>query len=217
MSRLEKTGPATRTGTRVSLHPDPTIFADPWFNAGTIAARLRELAWLLPTLTLTFNDRREHIFQEPRGQMVFLERTRSGLPPIGGTMFIDRIVGEIRVEAAVEWLPSRWSKVESYANVERTTDGGTHVQGLVEGLAQALRDVEPAWKSRPNKDAKEAVSRGLHAIVCVRLLDPTYDQPTRSRLVTPEAKSAVGFAVRAAFAEFVQGNAALIEHFGGGS
>jgi DNA gyrase/topoisomerase IV subunit B len=217
VSRVEKVGPSTRTGTRVSLQPDPAMFSDSWFNAGTIAARLRELAWLLPGLTLTFQDRREHVFREPRGLIVFLERTRRGLEPVGGTLVLDKLVGEIRVEAAVEWLTSPWPTVESYANIERTTDDGTHVEGLVQGLARALRDTVPAWKDRPKKKATEAVWRGLHAVVCVRLQDPTYDSPTKSRLVNPEAKSAVSSAVRGAFTEFAQGNAALIEHFAGGS
>ncbi|WP_437617068.1 ATP-binding protein [Sorangium sp. So ce834] len=217
VSRLEKVGPSTRTGTGVSLQPDPAIFSDPWFNAGAIAARLREIAWLLPTLRLTFQDRREHVFCEPCGLAVFLERTRRMLVPVGNALFVDQLVGEIRVEAAVEWLPCRWSTVESYANIERTTDGGTHVQGLVEGLAEALRDAVPAWKARPKKKATEAVRRGLHAIVCVRLHDPTFDAPTKTRLITPEAKRAVSSAVRAAFAAVVQSDPSLLEHFTGDS
>jgi len=109
VSRFEKIGPVTRTGTRVSLQPDPAIFSDPWFNAGTIATRLRELAWLLPTLTPTFNDRGEHVFKEPRGVMGLLERTRRGLAPIGGTITLGRDAGEIPVQAAVEVAPTRGS------------------------------------------------------------------------------------------------------------
>lgn len=217
VSRLEKMGASTRTGTRVSLLPDPAMFFDPWFDAGTIAARLRELAWLLPRLTLTFQDRREHVYREPRGLIVSLERRRRELEPVAGTLIVDELVGEIRVEAAVEWLPSPWSTVESYANIERTTYDGAHVVGLVRGLSRALRDVVPAWKDQPKKKATEAVRRGLHAIVCVRLQDPTYDSPTKTCLLNPEARRAVSSAVRRAFAEFAQGNTALIEHFAGGS
>lgn len=215
VSGMEKVGPAKRTGTRVLLQPDPAIFSDTWINAGTIATRLRELACLLPALTLTFQDRREHVFREPRGLIAFLERTRKELVPVASALVLDEVVGEIRVEAAVEWHASRWSAVESYANVERTTDGGTHVQGLIEGLAEGLRDAAPAWKTRPQKKLVESVSRGLHAIVCVRLIDPTYGAPTKSRLVTPEAKSAVSSAVRATFGPFLRRNGALLKHFAG--
>lgn len=212
VSRLEKVAPTSRTGTRVSLLPDPAIFSDPWFNAGTIAARLRELAWLLPTVTLTFTDRREHVFHEPRGLKVFLERTRPGHSPIGGTLLVNKLVGMIRVEAAIQWLPRQWTKIESFANVERTTDGGTHVQGLLDGLARALRVAIPTWKRRPKKAAMEAVKRGLHAVVCVRLQDPSYDMPTKSRLVTPEAQNAVSTAVGEAFVEFIHSYEALVEY-----
>lgn len=217
VSRMDKVGPTTRAGTRISLQPDPAIFSDPWFNAGTVAARLRELACLMPALTLTFQDRREHVFRERRGLIVFLERTRRGLAALGDTLVLDERVGAIRVEAAIEWLPSRWSTVESYANIERTTDGGTHVRGLVDGLVDALRDTAPAWKTQPKKELAEAVRRGLHAIVCVRLHDPTYDAPTKSRLMTPEARDAVSSAVRAAFTAFLPRNAVLLDHFTGDS
>lgn len=159
VGRMEKVGPAAHTGTRVSLRPDAAIFSDPRFDAATIAARLRELAYLLPALTLTFQDRREHVFHEPRGLLAILESTRQGSTPIGGTLVVDEIVDRIRVEAAIEWLPSFASQVESYANIERTTDGGTHAQGLVDGLVAGLRDADPLWTARPTKSCPRR-SRG---------------------------------------------------------
>ena len=213
VSRMEAVGPTARTGTRIALRPDPAIFSDTWFDPGTLARRLRELACLLPALTLGFYDRREHVYREPRGLMALLERSRQGHDPIGSTLVVDERVGQIRVEAAIEWLPHRWSKVESYANIARTTDGGTHADGLVAGLATALREAGPPWTTRPRRGREEAVRRGLNAVVCVRLHDPTYGAPTKSRLATPEAKTAVSSAVRTAFAAFVHGNTALLEHF----
>lgn len=120
VSRLERGAAATRTGTRLSFQPDAEIFADPWLDAGVITARLRELACLLPTLKLTFQDRREHVFFEPRGLFAFLARTRAGATPLAPPLCVDQRVGKIRVEAAIEWLPRHGSKVESYANVENS-------------------------------------------------------------------------------------------------
>lgn len=93
------------------------------------------------------------------------------------------------------------------------SDRSTHVDGIVAGLAEALRDAGPPWSTRPRRAHVEAVRRGLNAIVCVRLHDPTYGEPTKGRIATPEAKSAVSSAVRTAFAAFVEGNTALLEHF----
>jgi DNA gyrase/topoisomerase IV subunit B len=38
---LENRERATRSGTRVSLLPDPEIFRNTWFETGPVAARLR--------------------------------------------------------------------------------------------------------------------------------------------------------------------------------
>lgn len=217
VSRPERVGDATRTGTRIAFQPDPLIFPDPWLDPGVIAARLRELAWLVPGVTLSFQDRREHLFHEPRGLGAGLTRMRPGPAPAGGPLFIDETIGKIRVEAALTWLPLPWSTVESYANIERTTSGGTHVSGLLEGLAAGLRDALPDWSKRPKKDVTQAVERGLHAIVCVRLQDPSFGEPTKSRLVNPEAATAVSAAVRAAFAAFLPANIRLLEHVTGQS
>lgn len=209
---LEEVGPSTRTGTRVTFLPDPLIFADCWVNAGAISARLRELSCLLPALTLTFRDRREHRFHEPRGLLAFLSRTRGGQTAIGGTLVVDRLVGETRVEAAVEWLPTQWPRVSSFANIERTTSDGTHVEGLVEGLAGALRDAVGTPEKLTTKRATEAVRRGLNAVVCVRLNDPTYGNPTKSRLTTPAVRRTVSAVLREAFTVFLRENPALLEH-----
>lgn len=105
--------------------------------------------------------------------------------------------------------------MESFANIERTTDGGTHVQGLLLGLGKGLLDAAPTWKTVPPKKRAAAIDRGLHAIVCVRLNDPTFGAPTKSRLDTPEAKKAVSQAIRAASASFLRHHPAVLEHLAG--
>lgn len=197
---LEAVGSTARTGTTVTFLPDPVIFKEPWLDAGTIVARLRELACLAPTLTLSFADHRELQLHEPRGLRAFLERTRRPAEPATATLAVDEIVGQIHVEAAMEWRDHPWSSIDSYANIERTTDGGTHVRGLLNGLALGLRDVEEARVSKVSPARlRKIVSRGLHAVVCVRLRDPTFDSPTKSRLATPAVTTAVSASVRRAF------------------
>ena len=131
---------------------------------------------------------------------------------MGETLSVDERVGEIRVEVAAEWLPFRSGVVESYANVERTTGGGKHVDGLLDGLDSVMVTQVPDWKKHPKRRRLERVRQGLHAIVCVRLLDPSYGAPTKDRLDTPEAKTAVAAAVRAPFLALLQSNPELLAH-----
>lgn len=214
-SPLEVVEPSARTGTRLSFLPYPTIFERPWLHPGTLVERLRELAWLLPALTLSFEDRRNHVFHAPRGLRAYLEHARKGATAIGDALSIDETVGAIRVEVAAEWLVHPWAAVgvESYANIERTTEGGTHVRGLLDGLAAGLRDVAPGMKRRPKGEVVAAIERGLNAVVCVRLNDPKYGAPTKARLETPEARAAVAGVVRTAFAALLRESPSLVEHF----
>ncbi|MDC0740757.1 ATP-binding protein [Polyangium mundeleinium] len=213
---LEAVGPTSQTGTAITFLPDPTIFSDPWINAGAIAARLRELACLVPSLSFSFVDHRKHHFHETRGIRVFLERTRSPGKRIFGVVAVEEVVNDISVEVAMEWRDHRWTSIDSFANIQRTTDGGTHVRGLLNGLARGLRDVEETRvNKRPLEQLRDIVASGLHAVVCVRLRDPTYESPTTSRLATPEVATVVSTVVRRAFAHGLRHNAELRTHIVG--
>jgi DNA gyrase subunit B len=207
---LEPTG---RSGTRIAFLPDPKIFSDTWINPGTVAARLRELAWLLPALTLSFADRREHRFHDPRGLHGFLERTLTAEEaPDAVRLTVNARQGTIGVETAMHWLPHPWSYIASYANIEPTTEGGTHVRGLLDGLADGLRAAGfSATKGAKLAHLRLSVQHGLHAVVCVRLQDPTYGAPSRDRLDTPEAAQAVRSTVAPAFQALLRREPRLLE------
>jgi DNA gyrase subunit B len=202
---LERVGTSERRGTQVTLLPDPAIFPDVWFDAGALAARLREFSYLLPELTLSFRDQREHVYREPRGLVALLDRWSRGESSVAGRLHVDAVVNEVQVEAAIQWLRLD-SRIESYANIQRTTDGGTHVEGLVAGLVEALREASPKWKRRSSIRLREVVEDGLHAVVCVRLQDPSFYGPTKDRLMTPAVKESVSSAVQRAFVAFLERN-----------
>src|SRR5579862_5649259 len=57
---LERAGKAgTKTGTKITFKPDPTIMEATKFNFDTLAQRLRELAFLNKGLKITLTDERE--------------------------------------------------------------------------------------------------------------------------------------------------------------
>ncbi|WP_170229668.1 ATP-binding protein [Polyangium fumosum] len=213
---LEAVGSTSQTGTAITFLPDPTIFSNPWFNAGAIATRLRELACLVPSLSFSFVDHRRHHFHEPRGIRVFLERTRSPGKRIFGVVAVEEVENDISVEVAMEWRDHPRTSIDSFANIQRTTEGGTHVRGLLNGLARGLRDVEGARvNKRSLEQLRDIVASGLHAVVCVRLRDPTYASPTTSRLATPAVATVVSAVVRRAFAHELRHNAELRAHIVG--
>jgi DNA gyrase subunit B len=204
VSKLRDDGAANSTGTRITFAPDPEIFSSP-LDPGPILARLHELTYFLPKLAIHFADRREHVFHEPRGLVAFVDAQsphHAGEP----TFTAAGLVGEVAVETVMRWSPTGWpSSIESFANVQPTTQGGTHTRGLILGLVAGLKQAAPrACARQPPSRLELAVSRGLIAVVCVRLNHPTYGAPTRDRLSTPAAKIAVKKCVAAAFTAFLE-------------
>jgi DNA gyrase subunit B len=205
---MRDVGPTDRRGTRVTFAPDPTIFRDTWLDAGRVGRRLREISWLLPALTLELNDQRKNRFHEATGLRAFLGPLREdGV----GTLLVDETQGRIRVEVAARWHAHSWDRIESFANIMRTTSGGTHVRGLLTGLIGGLRAVAPdACRRKGSEQLTKAVSRGLDAVVCVRLNDPKFGQPNLSELLTPEVEGAVRDRVSTAFATFLRDHETLL-------
>ena len=70
-------GKTRKTGTKVNFLPDDTIFEKTRFRAEEVKSRMHETAYLNPTLTIIFEDRRgeqtEHIeYHEPDGILGFI-------------------------------------------------------------------------------------------------------------------------------------------------
>ena len=164
-----------------------------------------------PGLTLEFNDQRRHRFNEPRGLQGFLEADG---PDTSETLVIDGTSGDVGVELVARWHAHPWSAIESFANIERATEGGAHVRGLMAGLTRGLRAAAPmACRKRTARQLSRVITEGLNAVVCVCLKDPTYGGPTRGKLMTKAAESAVKACVADAFASFLQREKALLERF----
>lgn len=210
VSSLRELGTATRTGTRLTFTPDPLIFSNTWIDSESLSRRLREMSFLLPALILRFVDHREHRLHEPRGLLAYVDAIAPNHDDLVTPIFsVAGVAGKIRVEVAAKWRRAGYS-VESFANIERTTGGGTHVRGLILGLVDGLKSAAPkACAGKTLAQIEPAVSRGIAAIVCVRLDEPTFGEPTKSRLVTPEAKAAVVSCVAKAFSAFLRTESTL--------
>ncbi len=94
------------------------------------------MSYCLPKLTFHCADRREHILHEPRGILAHLDAAASRWASLHEPADIHSLeegttIEKIAVEAAARWLPAGRPNIESYANIHRTTEGGTHTRGLL--------------------------------------------------------------------------------------
>ncbi|MFM2305473.1 MAG: topoisomerase (ATP-hydrolyzing) subunit, partial [Bacteroidota bacterium] len=136
---VKEIGPSDYRGTIQTFHPDPTIFTATVYSFDTLAARLRELAYLNKGIHLTLTDEREkdeagnfnelHFYSE--GGLTefvkFLDSTREPLIP--DPIWVEGGRDNIAVEVALQYNTSYGENVHSYVNNINTIEGGTHVAG----------------------------------------------------------------------------------------
>lgn len=88
--------------------------------------------------------------------------------------------------------------IDSFVNLSRTRDHGSHVEGLLGGIRSFF-------------DGREESARGLFAVVSVLLADVKYGQPQKHRLDTTEAIEAVAEATKTALEDWARKRPALAE------
>jgi DNA gyrase subunit B len=213
VSMLEDIGSTQTAGTRIVFAPDPEIFAGVGLNPGPVLARIEEMSYLFPRLTLVFEDRRRREFHKPDGLAAYVRACgmfRGKELPAAMFLYASS-VESILVEVAATWHASPGTSLASFANVMRTTDGGTHVDGLMRGLASGVRKALPeVCRGRRRGDIVRALEKGLNAVVCVRLDDPEYGRPTKDRLSTPRVTTVIERSIAEPFANYLLSEPALL-------
>jgi DNA gyrase subunit B len=143
-------GEADTTGTTVIFSPDPEIFTTTTeYKYDTLAARLRELAFLNKGIRLSLTDER---FTEEGGEQLteefysegglkefvkFLDGTRQAIIP--EPIYVEGMKQGIPVELALQYNDTYTENVHSYVNNINTIEGGTHVAGFRMGLTRTLK------------------------------------------------------------------------------
>ena len=238
ISQVEVVGecPETDHGTIITFHPDATIFTQTIvYKYDTLAARLRELAFLNKGIRIRLTDKRslvdEFVVDETgeskaTGKQVF--RTALFYSEKGLSEFIDyldagaeKLIPEpvcvtsdkiIPIDIALQYNTGYSEKIYSYVNNINTIEGGTHLQGFKMGLSRALKNY--ADKNKLLEKAKvelapEDFREGLTAVVSVKVSEPQFEGQTKTKLGNTEVTSAVSQATSAALDIFLEENPKL--------
>jgi DNA gyrase, B subunit len=213
-------GESSRTGTKVTFHPDPEIFTTTTvYNYDTLASRLRELAFLNKGIRLTLTDEREEqadgsllndvFFSEGglREFVKYLDGTRQPLIP--EPIHVEGIKQGIPVELALQYNDTYSENVHSYVNNINTIEGGTHVAGFRRGLTRTLKAY--ADKSGLLKNMKVEITgddfrEGLTAVISVKVAEPQFEGQTKTKLGNNEVMGAVDMAVGEILANYLEEN-----------
>lgn len=213
VTELEKTD---ETGFEVIFRPDPEIFEDVGFVFDTIAARLRDQAFLNAGVLLS-------LYEETSGREIRYHYT-GGVQSFVEYLNLNRVVihpkpiffrGEkdgVMVEAAIQYNDSYTETLFTFANTIRTLEGGTHEAGFKAALTRVSNDYARRLGLLKDADqnlAGEDVREGLTVILSVKLPEPQFEGQTKTKLGNSEVRGITEGIVADGLATFFEENPAV--------
>ena len=188
-----------KTGTKVTLYPDETIFETVKFKADAIKQRLRETSYLNPELTITFENKRDGkepvVFHEPGGLTAFVDEMADGLTRTTPAVMVSGTSGEIEADIAFLMTEDGDENVIGFTNNITNPEGGTHVAGFKSAFAKIInnyaRNELGLLKEKDSNLTGADIRTGMQAIVSVRHPDPQFEGQTKTKLSNTDVTKAV--------------------------
>ncbi len=201
---VREIGPSTKRGTIIQFKPDATIFTTTEYNYDTLAARMRELAYLNRGIRITITDQREvnedgsflseSFFSEGglREFVTFLDKTRQPLVP--EPIYMEGTKENVVVEVAFQYNETFVENIHSYVNNINTIEGGTHVSGFRRALTRVFKSY--AIKNDLFKNLKFEISgddfrEGITCIISIKVPEPQFEGQTKTKLGNGEVQGIV--------------------------
>ena len=198
------------TGTTLRFWPDPKYFDTTKIAMGRLQHLLRAKAVLCPGLHVKLVDENsgeklEWCYEE--GISTYLSESLAGVELLPPEPFMGSMSGthEI-VDWAVHWLPEDGELItESYVNLVPTVQGGTHVNGLRQGLLEAMREFCESRSLLPRnvKLTADDVWERCAYLLSVKMEDPQFAGQTKERLGSRECTAFISGVVHDAFSQWL--------------
>ena len=206
------------TGTKVHFWPDPSYFDSGNFSAKRLVHNLRAKAVLCPGLSIKFDDKvnkEKHAWCFEKGLEDYLMESLDKWPTIPETPFVGSFsANNEAADWAVIWLPEGGESVtESYVNLIPTVLGGTHVNGLRQGLLDAMREFCEFRSLLPRgvKLTPDDIWDRCSYILSVKMQDPQFAGQTKERLSSRQCAAFVSGVVKDSFSLWLNSNTDLAE------
>lgn len=206
------------TGTTVRFWPEEKYFDSPKFSVPRLEHLLKAKAVLCPGLEIIFKDRIRNSEQRwcyEAGLTDYLMESVSGYPLLPESPFVGKYVGDKEeVEWVAIWLPEGGELLtESYVNLIPTIQGGTHVNGLRQGLIDAMREFCEFRNLLPRglKLTADDIWERCAYVLSLKMQEPQFAGQTKERLSSRQSSSFVSAVVKDAFSLWLNQHVQLAE------
>ncbi len=221
VSDLKIIGKSSRTGTKITFKPDPTVFEDTTFNFDNITHRLREIAFLNAGVKIDLKDEREENKEISYKYDGGISEFVSYLNKNKDLLFSKPICfkgkkDDIEVEVALQYNDGYMENILSFANNINTEEGGTHLAGFKAAITRVINDYarnnllsngrKSSLKEGESNLSGNDVREGLTAVISVKLLNPQFEGQTKTKLGNSEVRSVVYYIVGEGLNNFLNEN-----------
>ncbi len=197
-------GETNLTGTETTFLPDNTIFSVTEYKYDTIAARLRELAFLNKGIHITLSDKRvlneqgepsSEVFHSEKGLLEFvkyLDGNREALT--AEPICIEGARDNIKVELAIQYNTGYSENIFSYVNNINTIEGGTHVAGFRRAITRVFKsygDKNKFFEKLNFEITGDDFREGLTGVISVKVPEPQFEGQTKTKLGNSEVLGVV--------------------------
>ncbi len=200
----EPSGSAKKTGTRVTLYPDDTIFETVKFKSSAIRQRIKETCYLNPELTITFENKRDgyapEVFHQPGGLTAFVEDISKDMTKTSPVVSLKGEKNGIEADIVFVCTEDGDENVIGFTNNITNPEGGTHVSGYKAAFAKIInnyaRNELGVLKDKDSNLSGADIRQGVQAIVSVKHPDPQFEGQTKTRLSNTDVTQAVDAIMR---------------------
>ncbi|OBW92459.1 DNA topoisomerase IV subunit B [Gallibacterium genomosp. 3] len=201
------------TGTAVKFLPNPKYFDSAKFSSTRLCHLLRAKAVLCPGLEIKFVDKvneTEDVWCYQDGLSDYLIEAIDGVETVPEKPFIGEFNAATEtVSWALFWLPEGGNVIgESYVNLIPTSLGGTHVNGLRQGLLDAMREFCEFRNLLPRgvKLTADDLWDRCAYILSLKMQDPQFAGQTKERLSSRQSAVFVTGVVKDSFSLWLNQN-----------
>lgn len=199
---VKKIGNSKKNGTTITFKADHKIFQEINYDWDRILQRMRQQAYLTPSVRISLSDARDpknvrhHGFLFEGGIKSYVRELNLGREVKNDDIFFAHrdFEGTAEVEVAMQYTDAFNENLLAFANNIHTPEGGTHVTGFRMALTRTLNDYARKQGLLREKDdnlTAEDVKEGLTCVISVKLQDPQFEGQTKAKLGTPEMRGYV--------------------------
>lgn len=204
--------PASETGTSIFARPDLSYFQGP-LDVHDLEEYLKSSAVLMPGVSFSLRKpgKEPMTWSYPEGLKQYLtERAGGSADSWAADLFeLESYIPEGHetfssgegVRLAIGWLLEGRSFGESFVNLIKTGEGGRHLNGLRNGIFEAMRSFIEHHGLLPKGvklEADDVYSRACF-VISVKIADPQFQNQTKDRLINESAVKLVSSLVKDPF------------------